>query len=462
MLEKMNLKKYVIIAILCIVCSKIYAQENYVVEPFRVNSIGNNEIFALYFQNGIIFCSDRRPHFMVNRTDDADRSLFQLFFVPNNDLSSSPELLSKNFPINTHKVTCSVSADGNEMYFAANDQTGQRIFSARRLGNEWVGIQPFTHNRANFTTTHPSISRDGTRLFFASDMPGGYGGFDIYVSERTPRGWGPPQNLGPEINTAEDELYPFIKGNGDLFFSSSAHGSMGGLDIFSARQIDGVWGFVQRLEEPINSIGDDIAFTASDFDGTSGFFASNRDGQNFNIYSFSSLFPVFSNCKQQEINNYTYIFFDEAGQVPDSVTMALMWDFGDGEMRYGEEVRYTFPGPGTYEIFLSMIDMVTNEISHQVADYELDVMQIEQPYITAPETVEAGSSVSFDASNTHLPDIEIIEYYWIFGDGARQTGIKVDHTYTVPGTYRVQLGVIGKQNNGELVNICVHIDIIVL
>ena len=457
----MIFRKYILFLFLCVFFGKIYAQSDYVVEPFWINSGASNEIFSLYFRDGIIFCSDRRSNFMVNRTDTAARQLFNLYFAPA-DRSSSPNFLSQNIPLNSHKVSCTVSADGNEMYFAANDERGQRIFSARRSGGgQWAGIQPFAHNQPNFTTTHPSLSRCGSRLYFASDMPGGFGGFDIYVSERTPRGWGPPQNLGPEINTSGDELYPFIKGSGELYFSSTSHGSMGGLDIFSARELDGVWGFVQRLDEPINSVADDISYTVSDRDETKGFFASNRDGNTFNIYSFSSLFPVFPSCSPQEENFYTYIF-EEAGLTPDTTTFELMWDFGDGDIKYGEEIWYTFPGPGQYEIILSVVDGITNEITNRVADYILDVFDIEQPYITAPDTIEAGQSVTFDAFKTYLPEVEIIEYYWMFGDGARRIGARTEHTFVTPGTFRVQLGVIGKLNNGEQVNICVYIDITVL
>ena len=456
----MNSKIYILIIVLGKLLGSLSAQQNYVVERFKLNNEHSNEIFSLSVQNGTIFCSDRRTHFMVNRTDTADRSLFQ-FYLLTADEDASPRLLSNNIPVNSHKVSCTVSSNGNEMFFAANDNLGQRIFSARRSGSEWGSIQPFVHNSLNYTVTHPSLSRDGSHLYFASDMPGGYGGFDIYYSVRTVRGWGPPQNLGPEINTSGDELYPFIKGNGELFFSSTGHGSMGGLDIFSAREIDGVWGFVKQLEEPINSTADDISYTVSDHDETRGFFASNRDGNTFNVYAFSSLFPVFPACREQEENNYTYIFYED-GAIPDSTNFTLMWDFGNGDVKYGEEVWHTFEGPGEYEIFLSVFDAATGETLNRVANYFLEVVQIEQPYISAPENIETGVSSTFSAAETHLPDIQIEEYYWIFGDGARKTGIRTEHTFSVPGTYRVQLAVIGTTGDGQTVSICIHRDITVL
>ena len=456
----MNIIRRISYFFLFVFVCDLCAQSDYIVEPLRLNSSGDNEIFAISYRGGVIFCTDRRLHVMVNRVDTTYRPLFHLFYASMND--EEPQLLSRNIPINSHQGTCTVSADGNEIFFAANDANGQRIYSALRSVNEWIGIQPFAHNRANYVTTNPSLSRDGTRLFFASDMPGGYGGFDIYVSERTARGWDPPKNLGPKINTSGNELYPFIQGNGDLFFSSSGHGSMGGLDIFIAREINGEWNFVQRLEEPFNSIADDISYTSIN-DGLDGFWASNRDGNTFNIYSFTFPFPQFPDYKAQEENDHTYEFY-EGGVVTDSTSFILTWNMGDGTVKYGEKVVHTYASKGTYEIFLNVMDTLTNEVINHAAHYILELFDLEQPYILSVAQAEAGELVSFDASQTYLPDIEIDDYYWILGDGTRKKGIRTEHVYTSPGVYRVQLGVIGTQkyvDSDEQVKISVYREITV-
>jgi len=441
------------------------AQSFYRVEPLSLSQNFTNEIFAFPYGNGVIYSSDRRTHIWVSRVDTTNNPLFHLFYVSEKDSNkwSVPQLLSKNLPINAHQGPFTISANGQEIYFSANDETGQRIFSSRKSGNEWGSIQPFTHNRSNYAVTHPSLSRDGTRLFFASDMPGGYGGFDIYVCERTVSGWGPPQNLGPEINTSANELYPFIQGNGELFFSSPGHGSMGGLDIFSARETDGEWRFVQRMEEPINSTADDISYMAADDDGTSGYFASNRNGKSLNLYSFKSLFPVFSHCQEQEENDYTYRIRDPGFLGLDTIpTIKLIWDMGDGTTQYGNEFWHTFPSTGQYDIYLSVLDTLTGEFNEHVEQLSIEVLDEEQPYITTGETVTAGISASFDASKTFLPDWEIEEYYWMFGDGTRKKGIRTQHTFTAPGMYRVQLGVIGTSQWREgKMKVCVFRDIMV-
>ena len=442
----------------------LFAQSDYQIKPLSLNNNYTNEIFAISYENGIIYSSDRRTHVLVSRVDTSNRQLFHLFYVSQKDSNewSFPHLLSKNIPINSHQGPCTVSANGREIYFSVNDETGQRIFSATKSGNDWTNIRPFAHNRPNYTTTHPSLSRDGRRLFFASNMPGGFGGFDIYVCERTTSGWGTPKNLGPEVNTPENELYPFIQGNGELYFSST-YGSMGGLDIFSVREINGAWGFRYRLDEPVNSTADDISYTAADADGTHGYFASNRAGKSFDLFSLKSFFPVFHNCEEQEENEYTYWISEQGISELDTIpTMKLIWEMGDGTIRHGEGFWHTFPSTGQYDIYLNVLDTLAGELRKHVEHFSLEVLDIEQPYIAADETVNTGTPVSFDASKSYLPDMDIEEYYWMFGDGTRKKGIRAEHIYAAPGVYRVQLGVIGKSKyTGEEEKVCVFRDIMV-
>ena len=457
-----------VISLFLLCVNLVYAQSDYTVEPLSFNNTYNNEIFAITYKDGIIFCSDKRTNILVNRVDTVNRQLYHLFYMAqkDNDKWGISSILSKKFPINAHQGQCSVSSDGSEMYFVASDESGHKIYSSRIAGKVWNAVQPFAHNKAGYTTTHPSLSPDGKYLFFASDMPGGYGGFDIYVCERSGRGWSAPENLGPEINTSENEMYPFIQGNGELFFSSNAHGSMGGLDIFSARRINGQWKQVERMGEPINSTADDISYTASDLIGAKGYFASNRNGKSFDVFAFTNLspFPLFTDCEEQEENDYTYVF-EEVVQSDDTLSMKLVWNFSDGAVKYGEVVEHTFASTGVYSVVLTLIDEITNEVDHEVAEYELEVLDVEQPYITVSGNLKKGATVYFDASKTFLPDIDIVEYYWIFGDGSNKKGsIRSEHIYSEPGVYRVQLGIVGKEkyyNSDELAMKCSWIEIII-
>ncbi len=181
------------------------------------------------------------------------------------------------------------SPDYTEAYFTRNSDlkaTDER-FPLRRLeilvalqnGNgQWSLPRPLSINSPNYSTAHPALSPDGNRLFFTSDRSGGFGGKDIYVCERQGQGWGIPVNLGPGINTAGDELYPFYHADGALYFASDGHIGLGGQDIFKAKELeDKSWGVVENLGAPINSIEDDFGLILHQ-NGTYGFFTSNRKG----------------------------------------------------------------------------------------------------------------------------------------------------------------------------------------
>jgi peptidoglycan-associated lipoprotein len=139
------------------------------------------------------------------------------------------------------------------------------------------------------TSGHPAVNADESKLYFASDMPGGQGGKDIWVLnwDKEKKRWGKPENLGASINTPGDEMFPFIHADGTFYFASNGHIGMGGLDIFKATKQGTSFGNVTNLRYPINSAGDDFAIIFEE-KNEKGYFTSNRDGGkgNDDIYSF--------------------------------------------------------------------------------------------------------------------------------------------------------------------------------
>ncbi|NRA49208.1 MAG: carboxypeptidase regulatory-like domain-containing protein, partial [Phaeodactylibacter sp.] len=141
---------------------------------------------------------------------------------------------------------------------------------------EWTEEIPFPYNGSGFSTGWPSIAPDGNTLYFASDRPDGFGGFDIYVSYRMGNTWSAPENLGPVVNSPGDEISPFHDGN-YLFFSSNYHQGMGGYDIFRAEQANGRYARIFHLGNLINSSRDDYGFVYDGFRNL-GYIVSNRPG----------------------------------------------------------------------------------------------------------------------------------------------------------------------------------------
>ncbi len=163
-----------------------------------------------------------------------------------------------------------------------------KIYTA--TGEYWDKITSFPYNNNEYSTGHPAISADGRILVFASDMPRGFGGTDLYYCVRTGEGkqWGRPVNLGPKVNTEGEEQFPFLDKKGKLYFASTGHAGLGGLDIFEVVLKD-----MKAVAQPKN-LGADVNSPFDDFgliwgeDGKTGFFSSNRFG-NDDIFQFKRI-----------------------------------------------------------------------------------------------------------------------------------------------------------------------------
>lgn len=186
----------------------------------------------------------------------------------------------------------SLSADGKTMYFTYSkpingQDLGAKIYVSQRASGEWGEAQELKlFKDSSITVGHPSINTSGDTLYFVSDAPGGYGGKDIYMAISSGEGWDDIRNLGPQVNTSEDELFPYIRQDGRLYFSSKGHPGYGGLDLFYATAQDTIWE-IFNMGAPFNTNGDDFGIC---FQGNNehGFFSSNR-GQKKGydlIYSF--------------------------------------------------------------------------------------------------------------------------------------------------------------------------------
>lgn len=172
-----------------------------------------------------------------------------------------------------------------EIYFTRcevqkNGIAGCGIMKAKRAGQNWGAPEYITVTEDTFTVGHPAISADDKMLVFASNMPGGQGGKDLwYITyNKKAKTWSQATNLGSEINTPGDEMFPFIRANGELYFSSNGHKTMGGLDIFKAASTGtNQWSGVENMKVPLNSASDDFGIV---FEGDKdrGFFTTGREG----------------------------------------------------------------------------------------------------------------------------------------------------------------------------------------
>ena len=189
--------------------------------------------------------------------------------------------------------TPSFSKDGNTMYYTycAQDPEGPRtseIYVSTRSSAKWgKGTRASIVKDSVTALGHPAVSPAGKYLYYVSDAVGGFGGKDIFRSRLVGNDFGPMENLGPDINTPGDEMFPYVRDSVTLYFASNGHPGMGGLDLFKATQDStGKW-HVENLKAPINSMGDDFGITFEG-DKEKGFFSSNRnDARGYDhLYSF--------------------------------------------------------------------------------------------------------------------------------------------------------------------------------
>lgn len=204
--------------------------------PNSVNS-EYSEMGPMFYQDGLIFSSDKDTSVLKYLHSWTGRSMYDLYTTSDNgDGSFTQAKRGKYGSVGTarfHEGPVSFTDDENTMFYTRNnfakgagvgrDSGGTirlKIYEAEMQNGRWVTVDSLPFNSNEYSTAHPAVSADGMKLYFSSDMPGGYGGFDLYVSERTGSGWATPVNLGPEVNTEGDEVFPFHHGSGDLYFSS--------------------------------------------------------------------------------------------------------------------------------------------------------------------------------------------------------------------------------------------------
>lgn len=210
--------------------------------------------------------------------------------------SKKTKQLSKKINTNYHDGPVSFSSDGTTMFLTRVNYVASKrnkdfvnrakLYISKGKDKNWDKPQPFAYNSDDYSCGHASLSADGTMLYFSSDMPGGFGGKDIWMCKKNGETWDKPVNLGVDINTSGDEMFPFIRKDNLLFFSSDGLPGFGGLDVFSAKMVEGKWLLNRNEGLLLNSSTDD--FGVYFLNDSIGYFSSNREGGkgSDDIYSF--------------------------------------------------------------------------------------------------------------------------------------------------------------------------------
>lgn len=255
--------------------------------------------------NGLIFAAQRQAS--VGKKDPwtglSFADLYQVTAGPDGSMGIPIPLKGAvNGPY--HEGSAALSTDGKTLYFTRSNYYGNKLlkdkgnvsnlkmFRATKEENgEWGNIREFGSNSDGYSVGLPALSQDGKTLYFTSDMPGGLGGKDLWYSTDNGTGWGTPVNMGPTINTSGDEMFPSVVGDA-LYFSSTGHTNMGGLDIFETHKEGEFWSEPKNMGYPVNTARDDFGLWL-DSTGTKGYLSSARSGAD-QIYALSVHPPAFA------------------------------------------------------------------------------------------------------------------------------------------------------------------------
>lgn len=266
-----------------------------------------------FYGKGIIFSSNRGTVKGKNYYERSGKNYDNIYAAQTTGKNkwTKPEPLNKDINTPFNEGVASFDNNNRILYFTqCNGPKGKesscRIYQTQNEGNTWTAPMEVTiPNPDSAVLGHPSISADGNRIYFVSDLAGGLGGKDIWYSDKQGSTWSTPVNAGPKVNSAGDEEFPYIHSSGTLYFSSNGREGMGGLDIFFCDFEEGDWTEATNLKSPTNSAGDDFGFIVDEMKEV-GYLTSNRFGGKGedDIYSAYAI-PLVFTVSGKTINNAT-------------------------------------------------------------------------------------------------------------------------------------------------------------
>lgn len=242
-----------------------------------------------YYKNKIVFASSRAiPKFVQRKSNRNGKPYLNLYVSEvEKGQMKAPSIFDEKLDLKLNNGPASFSADGNFMAYTRDNYeltkkdriVDLEIYFRTNKENKWSEPEAFILNNKNYSVGQPCLTADGNTMYFTSDMPGGFGGTDIYRIKKDEKGtWGTPENMGDKLNTEGDEMFPFFEeNNGVLFFTSDGRFGLGGSDIFicwlSNNKVDRIY----NAGAPLNTSYDDFALI-TDNKASKGYFSSNRSG----------------------------------------------------------------------------------------------------------------------------------------------------------------------------------------
>ncbi len=417
---------------------------NIILQKLRINS-AYADYAAGIFGKHLYFVSSRPNQVGVQYVDKkGNDAITDIYRCQKKDSVSFGSVKPLPAPPNTkfYEGPFCLTADEKTIFISSNNRkTGMlALYVSGYEKGKWSAPEKMIFCNDSFSYCHPALSASGKRLYFSSDKPGGAGGMDIFYTDLVDGSWTEPVNAGPSVNTPGNELFPCVI-PGALFFSRKTEDR--GMEIF--RNDEGS-ASSRPLPPPVNSPGDDFGIW-TDSSGTSGYISSNRlNADNDDVFYFALKYPDFRDAPEPPVKNaFCYTFYEETSmENKDTLNMDYEWDFGDGQKARGLKTRHCYQKYGSYAVRLNVVEKNSGEVFSSLVEYELEVPKPEMLIIEASDTSVVNQNVLFDAGASALKGYDLTHFYWSFGDGRFNTGIRAQHRYSKPGTYTAELWVVAR------------------
>ena len=284
------MKKLITLILICLNFSSLFSQHNsYKIVNSNINDAKTNFGSAYFNNDFLIYTSPTKIKTPIKKKSKQVISLdFYFGFIDENGSINNEQKLSKDINSEFDEIDLIFTNDNKTVYFTRSNNDHLELFKGDVItAGYWINIKKLPFCNKDYSVGHPSLSEDNKTLYFASDMNGTLGSLDIFkVTILGHNTYGEPENLGPEINTSNEETTPFVFGN-TLYFSSNGRKGFGGQDIYAMELNKNAK--AKNLGATINSEKDDIAFTKKSI-GNTGYFSSNRESGhgNYDIYYFKN------------------------------------------------------------------------------------------------------------------------------------------------------------------------------
>ncbi|HIG89373.1 MAG: OmpA family protein [Flavobacteriaceae bacterium] len=369
-------------------------------KKFNIQNLSINSEYSDFgstmFNNKLYFISSEEPGFLEKPYSWSNEGFLNIYSSYINENGSYLERVEfDDLNSKYHEGVITFMADGNTAYFTRESYFEKEyeksedsktkysqlyIYRASKKNGKWLSIESLKINDQNYSNKNPMIGPKGEYLYFSSNMPGGYGQYDIYKAKINEDGSiGDPLNLGQKINTEGQEGFPFMSEDKIIYFSSDGHLGLGGLDVFYSKNIDTKWSNVRNVGIPVNSGADDFAFMIN---GDDGYISSNRPGGkgSDDIYAVKKLLPlcdilfttnIIDSKTKESISSATTSISDNTGII-DNTKMTSEKGLTEFMLECEDQIQLMVSKTG-YES--KMLDLKFSDIDPPVLDIYLDPIE---------------------------------------------------------------------------------------